>query len=67
MIAAPILVEKIKSMAEEIGREELDDETDHYYERDIVDRLYAGDGISVTEAVEAVQYLRSILDRQEAS
>jgi hypothetical protein len=63
-----VLTDKIITMAEEIGQSVLDGLDRNYYERDIVDRVQAGEEISITEAVEAITWLREeINDRQEAN
>lgn len=61
------LLEKIKAMAEEVGIGRLNGLDSNYYEREIVDKVIAGDQISITEAVDVVTFLRSIIqeDRDE--
>lgn len=62
-----ILTDKIISMADEVGRERLNGLDRNYYERDIIDRVRSGEEISITEAVEAVTWLREEINRQEAA
>jgi hypothetical protein len=62
-----VLTDKILQMAEEVGQEILNGLDHNYYEREIVDRVVAGQEISITEAVEAITFLREEITRQEAA
>lgn len=55
------LLDKIVLMADEVGQAELDSKTDHYYEREVIDRVRTRQQISITEAIDAVTYLRSVI------
>jgi len=60
-----VLTDKIKAMAEAAG--DLSALPGNYYEREIVEKVQAGDQIGVSEAVDVVMFLRTVLTSQEAS
>lgn len=53
-----VLLDKIVHMSEGL---DLDSKTDHYYERGVVDMVKAREDIGITEAIDAITYLRSLI------